>query len=82
MFFRSNYNSAEKTNTGLLMLAVMSVFVIDRRGIRLDEMVVDPVVLIAGLVICLLIYTASIFSSICCQPFTTKACRDAKNNSI
>lgn len=64
VFFRSNYSSAEKTNTGLLMLTVMSVFVIDRCGIRLDEMIVDPIVLIAGLGICILVYVLSAFFSI------------------
>lgn len=64
VFFRSNYSSAEKTNTALLMLTVMSVFVMDRSGIYLDEAIIDPAGLLAGLGLCLLIYLASIFLSI------------------
>lgn len=65
VFFRSNYSSAEKANTALLMLTVMSAFVIDRSGERLDGMAIDPAVLLAGLGICVLIFAASIFLSIC-----------------
>lgn len=64
VFFRSNYSSAEKTNTALLMLTVMSVFVMDRSGISLDEAIIDPAVLLAGLGMGLLICLASVFSSI------------------
>ena len=65
VFFRSNYSNAEKTNTALLMLTVMSIFVIDRNGLNLDEMVINPALLFAGVGICILIFVASVFFSIC-----------------
>ena len=49
VFFRSNYSNAEKTNTALLMLTIMSVFVMDRTGLRLDEMIIEPTYMLAGL---------------------------------
>ena len=64
-YFRSNYSNAEKMNTALLMLTVMSIFVIDRNGLNLDEMVINPVILLAGVGICILIFAASIFCSVC-----------------
>ena len=64
VFFRSNYSSTEKANTALLMLTVMSAFVIDRSGEHLDNMNIDPVILLAGLGICMLIFTLSIVLSI------------------
>ena len=65
VFFRSNYSNAEKTNTALLMLTVMSIFVIDRNGLNLGEMVINPDLLFAGVGICILIFVASVFFSIC-----------------
>ena len=64
VFFRFNYSSAEKANTSLMMLTVMSVFILDRSGIHLDGMTIDPAVLIAGLGTAALIYAASLFMSI------------------
>lgn len=64
VFFRSNYSSAEKTHTALMMLTVMSVFVVDRSGAQLDEMVVDPAVLLTGLGIGMLIFATSMLLSI------------------
>ena len=63
-FFCSNYSSAEKTNTALMMLTIMSAFVIDRSGGRLDESVINLAVLLAGVGICVLLYAASLFLSI------------------
>ena len=62
VFFRSNYSSAEKANTALMLLAVMSAFAIDRGGISLDE--ADPAKLLGGVGACALVYAASIFLSI------------------
>lgn len=64
-FFRSNYSNAEKTNTVLLMLTFMSIFIIDRNGLNLDEMIINPAFLLAGVGMCVLIFVASIFFSIC-----------------
>lgn len=64
VFFRSNYSNAEKTNTALMMLAVMSAFVMDRVGLRLDEMIVTPAHMLAVSGICALIFAASVFLSI------------------
>ena len=64
VFFHSNYSNAEKTNTALLMLTIMSVFVMDRTGLRLDEMIIDPAYMLAGLGICIMIFVASIFLSV------------------
>jgi len=64
VFFHSNYSNAEKTNTALLMLTIMSVFVMDRAGLRLDEMIIEPVYMLAGLGICIMIFAASLFFSI------------------
>ena len=64
VFFHSNYSNAEKTNTALLMLTIMSVFVMDRAGLLLDEMIIEPVYMLAGLGICIMIFAASLFFSI------------------
>lgn len=64
VFYRSNYSRAEKTGTAFMMLTVMSAFVIDRSGGRLDEMAVSTVVLAVGLGICALIYAVSLYLSI------------------
>ena len=64
IYFRSDYSSAEKTNNGLMMLAVISLFVIDRSGGRLDEMAIDPSLLLAGLGLCALGCAASLFLSL------------------
>ena len=64
VFFHSNYSNAEKANTALLMLTIMSVFVMDRTGLRLDEMIIEPVYMLAGLGICIMIFAASVFFSI------------------
>lgn len=64
VFFHSNYSNAEKTNTALLMLTIMSVFVMDRTGLRLDEMIIEPTYMLAGLGICIMIFAASIFFSV------------------
>jgi len=64
VFFHSNYSNAEKTNTTLLMLTIMSVFVMDRAGLRLDETIINPTLMLAGLGICIMIFVASIFLSI------------------
>lgn len=66
-FFRSNYSNAEKTHTALMMLTIMSAFVMDRSGVHLDEMAVDPVMLVSCLGICLLIFAISILCSIHAQ---------------
>lgn len=63
VFFRSNYSSAEKANTSLIMLTVISAFVIDRSGLYLDEMAITPAILLAGTGICILIYAASMLLS-------------------
>ncbi len=65
VYFRSNYSCAEKANTALLMLTVMSVFVLDRSGVRLDTMTVNPAVLFAGSGTCVLIFAASVIISVC-----------------
>ena len=49
VFFRADYNRAEKAHTALMMLTVLSAFVMDRSGLRLDEVAVSPAVLLAGL---------------------------------
>ena len=64
VFFNSNYSSAEKTNTGLMLLAIMSVFVMDRSGMRLDEMLIAPTHMIAGLGIGIAVFMASLLFSI------------------
>lgn len=64
VFFHSNYSNAEKTNTALLMLTIMSVFVMDRTGLRLDEMLIEPTYMLAGLGTCIMIFAASLFFSI------------------
>lgn len=64
VYFRSDYSSAEKTNNGLMMLAVLSMFVIDRSGTRLDEMVIQPAALWGGLGLCALVYAISIYLSL------------------
>ena len=64
VFFRSNYSSAEKANAALIMLTVMSAFIIDRSGAQLDEMIINPGSLLAGLGICILLFAASVFLSI------------------
>lgn len=64
VFFRSDYSSAEKTNNGLMMLAVLSLFVIDRSGGRLDEAAIDPALLLGAFGLCVLICAASIFLSL------------------
>ena len=64
VYFHSNYSSAEKASTALLMLTIMSAFVIDRTGLSLDEMAVVPTNMLAGLGICILIFVASIFFSV------------------
>ncbi len=64
VFFRSNYSSAEKANASLQMLTIISVFVIDRSGLHLDEMSINPAFLLAGLGICTVIYAASLLFSI------------------
>ena len=64
VFFHSNYSNAEKTNTALLMLTIMSVFVMDRTGLRLDEMIIEPTYMLAGLGTCIMIFAASLFFSI------------------
>ena len=65
VFFRSNYGNAEKANTALLMLTVMSVFSLDRGGANLDAMVIAPAVLLAGLGVCMLAFAASAVLSVC-----------------
>ena len=64
VFFHSNYSNAEKTNTALMMLTIMSVFVMDRTGLRLDEMVIMPTYMLAGLGTCIMIFAASLFFSV------------------
>ena len=64
VYFHSNYSNAEKTNTALMMLTIMSVFVMDRSGLRLDEMLIEPTYMLAGLGICIMIFAASVFFSI------------------
>lgn len=64
VYFRTNYSSAEKANTALIMLTIMSVFILDRSGVHLDGMVVDPIMLLSGFGLCALIYAASAFLSI------------------
>lgn len=64
VFFRSDYSSAEKTNNGLMMLAVLSLFVIDRSGGRLDEAAIDSALLLGAFGLCVLICAASIFLSL------------------
>ena len=64
VFFHSNYSNAEKTNTALLMLTIMSAFVMDRTGLRLDEMIIEPTYMLAGLGTCIMIFAASLFFSI------------------
>lgn len=64
VFFRFNYSSAEKAHASLMMLTIMSVFIIDRSGVYLDEMVIDAPVLLVGLGAGMLAYAASILFSI------------------
>ena len=64
VFFRANYSSAEKASTSLMMLTIMSVFVMDRTGLHLDEMAIAPAHMLAGLGICIMIFAASIFISV------------------
>ena len=64
VFFRFNYSSAEKAHTALMMLTIMSAFVLDRSGIRLDEMHIDPLILLGVLGLCLLIFAASLVGSV------------------
>ena len=64
VFFHSNYSNAEKTNTALLMLTIMSAFVMDRTGLRLDEMIIEPTYMLAGLGTCIMIFAASLFFSV------------------
>jgi len=63
-YFRTNYSNAEKMHTALIMLTIMSLFSIDRSGIHLDRMVIDPIALLSGLGLCVLIFAASMFFSI------------------
>lgn len=65
VFFCSNYSNAEKANTSLIMLTVMSIFILDRSGVHLDEMVINPEILLIGLGICILIYLISLSLSVC-----------------
>lgn len=65
VFFRSNYSNAEKTNTALLMLTIMSVFIMDRAGLHLDEMIIEPIYMLAGLGTGIIIFAVSIFCSVC-----------------
>ena len=64
VFFRANYSSAEKASASLMMLTIMSVFFMDRTGLHLDEMVIAPAHMLAGLGICIMIFAASIFISV------------------
>lgn len=72
-FYRSNYRSAERAHTGLMMLTVMSAFVLDRSGFDLEAMAVSPAALWAGLGICGAIFAASaivsVTSSRCLIPY-------------
>lgn len=64
VFFHSNYSNAEKAHTSLILLTVMSAFVIDRSGVRLDELAINTAMLLGGLGVCALICAASAFLSI------------------
>lgn len=64
VFFHSNYSNAEKVHTSLILLTVMSAFVIDRSGVRLDELAINTAMLLGGLGVCALICAASAFLSI------------------
>lgn len=64
VYFRSNYSSAEKTNTALILLAIMSVFVMDRSGMRPDEMLIEPAHMLAGLGTGIMVFAASLFFSV------------------
>ena len=64
VYFKTNYSNAEKANTALLLLTIMSAFAIDRGGVNLDKVVINQTTLLAGLGICLLIFVASIFVSV------------------
>lgn len=63
-FFRHNYAVAEKANTAFLMLTVISAFVMDRSGLRLDEMAIRPALLLGGLSACAMIFAASAMLSV------------------
>ena len=63
VYFRADYSDAEKANTAYMLLTIMSAFVIDRSGVRLDELVVRPPWLLAGAGLCLLIYGSSMLLS-------------------
>lgn len=64
VFFRTNYSGAEKANTSLLMLTLLSAFVMDRSGADLDAIIPHPVALSAGLGMCMLAFAASLLISI------------------
>ena len=64
VYYRSNYSSAEKTHTSLMMLTVMSVFILDRTGLHLDDLLIRPGILLVGLGISMLVYAVSVLISI------------------
>ena len=64
VFFHSNYSGAEKANTTLMMLTIMSAFVMDRTGLRLDGMMIEPAYMLAGLGTGIVIFAASMFFSV------------------
>ena len=45
VYFKTNYSSAEKADTALLLLTIMSAFAIDRGGINLDRIVINQTTL-------------------------------------
>ena len=63
-FFRTNYSGAERANAALMMLTILSAFVMDRAGLRLDEMAIRPGHMLAALGLGIGIFAASLFSSV------------------